>query len=336
MQTIDSLVRSVQIIAVVLTVILLLFAAAGFYFYKFHRNRNRVKEESIDYGNFRRADSIEYVKFDDVTENMVVADGKKRFIGGIVCSGCEFGDLEETEQLQVIRGYLSFINVLDTQSIQYWQMARDVNLDKMILDYKERLKKMQETQYLLTLDYEELKKESERLPDTEPERYEEYYHKLCQMQVQITSVGYQIQQLQVQADYLESVSGEKADPHLDQIYMFDWVYNALDFTQDLSEAEIYAKAERQLKNKISAYISALRHCGVKARPLSGVEILEQMRRYTHPISAAKYRVEDILQSAYDSIAVTNNSLREAEDRADMGMLQKIAEEFQTMETEGMG
>ena len=41
MQTIDSLVRSVQIIAVVLTVILLLFAAAGFYFYKFHRNRNR-------------------------------------------------------------------------------------------------------------------------------------------------------------------------------------------------------------------------------------------------------------------------------------------------------
>ena len=69
MQTIDSLVRSVQIIAVVLTVLLLLFAAAGFYFYKFHRNRNRVKEESIDYGNFRRADSIEYVKFDDVTEN---------------------------------------------------------------------------------------------------------------------------------------------------------------------------------------------------------------------------------------------------------------------------
>lgn len=333
MQTIDSLVRSVQIVAVVLIVLLLLFAAAGFYFYKFRRSR--VKEESADYSLFKRVDAIDYVKFDDVAENMVVADGKKRFIGGISCNGCEFGDLEEAEQLQVIRGYLSFINVLDTQNIQYWQMARDVNLDKMVLDYKEQLKKMQEKQYLVTLDYEELKKESELLPDTESERYEEYYHKLQQMQRQISSTGYQIQQLQVQAEYLESVSGEKADPHLDQIYLFDWVYNALDFTQDLSEADIYAKAERQLKNKTSAYVSALHHCGIKARPLSGVEILEQMRRYTHPISAAKYRVEDILQSAYDSIAVTSNSLRQAEERADMGMMQKIAAEFQAMEQEGV-
>ena len=105
----------------------------------------------------------------------------------------------------------------------------------------------------------------------------------------------------------------------------------MDFTQDLSEADIYAKAERQLCNKSSAYISALRNCGIKAQPLSGVEILEQMRRYTHPISAAKYRVEDILQSAYDSIAVTSNSLRQAEERADRGMLQKIAAEFEAME-----
>ena len=190
MQTIDSLVRSVQIIAVVLVALLLIFAAAGFYFYKFHRSR--VTEKNIDYSTFRRLDSIEYVKFDDVAENMVVADGKKRFIGGISCSGCEFRDLEDGEQLQVIRGYLSFINVLDTQSVQFWQMARDVNLDKMVSDYKEQLKRLQEKQYLLTLDYEELKKESEELSDTETERYEEYYHILRQMQREITSIGYQI------------------------------------------------------------------------------------------------------------------------------------------------
>ena len=328
MQTIDSLVRSVQIIAVVLVVLLLLLAAAGFYFYKFHRSR--VTEKDIDYSTFKRLDSIEYVKFDDVAEDMVIADGKKRFIGGISCSGCEFRDLEDGEQLQVIRGYLSFINVLDTQSIQFWQMARDVNLDKMVLDYREQLKKMQERQYLLTLDYEEMKAESERLPDGEAERYEEYYRTLRQLQKEITSIGYQVQQLRVQVEYLESVSGDKADPHLDQIYLFDWVYNELDFTQELSAADIYAKAERQLRNKTSAYISALHNCGIKARPLSGVEILEQMRRYTHPVSAAKFRVEDILQSAYDSIAVTRSSLRETEERADRGMLQKIAAEFEAM------
>lgn len=332
MQTIDTVVRSVQIIAVILFIVLALFGAAGFYFFRVHKSR--IKEKMIDYSTFKRLDALEYVKFDDVSEMMVAADGGKRFIGGILCGGCEFRDAEDEEQLQIIRGYLSFINVLDNQCVQFWQMARDVNLDKMVQDYREQAKKVQEQRYLMVLDYEELKRESEQIPETEGEKYEQYYQKLRQMQREITSIGYQAQQLQVQVQYLESISGEKADPHLDQMYLFDWTYNSFDFTQELTPSEIYAKAERQLQNKASAYISALRNAGVKARALSGVEILEQMRRYTHPVSAAKYRVEDILQSAYDSIAVTSGSLREMEEKADESMLRQMAAEFEIMEQEG--
>ena len=170
MQTIDTLVRSVQIIAVIIVVLLAIFGAVGFYFMKIHRSR--VQEKHLDYSQFRRLDSLEYVKFDDVGEYMVVADGKKRFIGAIACSGCEFRDAEDEERLQIIRGYLSFINVLDNQNIQFWQMARDVNLDKMVTDYKEQLTSLQERQYLMTLDYEEIKKESEQVPEGEEERYD--------------------------------------------------------------------------------------------------------------------------------------------------------------------
>ena len=332
MQTIDTVVRSVRIIAVMIFVILAVFGAAGFYFFRIHKSR--IKEKAVDYSSFKRLDALEYVKFDDVSEMMVVADGGKRFIGGILCGGCEFRDAEDEEQLQVIRGYLSFINVLDNQCVQFWQMARDVNLDKMVQDYRAQAKRIQEKRYLMVLDYEELKQESERIPETESEKYEQYYQQLRQLQREITSIGYQSEQLQVQVQYLESISGEKADPHLDQMYLFDWTYNSLDFTQELTPAEIYAKAERQLQNKASAYISALRNAGVKARALSGVEILEQMRRYTHPVSAAKYRVEDILQSAYDSIAVTSSSLREMEEKADENMLRQMAAEFEMMEHEG--
>lgn len=333
MQTIDTVVRSVRIIAVILFIVLALFGAAGFYFFRVHKSR--IKEKMVDYSTFKRLDALEYVKFDDVSEMMVVADGGKRFIGGILCGGCEFRDAEDEEQLQVIRGYLSFINVLDNQCVQFWQMARDVNLDKMVQDYREQAKKVQEQRYLMVLDYEELKRESEQVPETEGEKYEQYYQRLWQMQREITSIGYQVQQLQVQVQYLESISGEKADPHLDQMYLFDWTYNSFDFTQELTPAEIYAKAERQLQNKASTYISALRNAGVKARALSGVEVLEQMRRYTHPVSAAKYRVEDILQSAYDSIAVTSSSLREMEEKADESMLRQMAAEFEIMEQEGV-
>ena len=329
MQTIDTLVRSVQIIAGVLVVILLAAAGGGLYFFRFHRRR--VTEKEIDYKSFRRLDSTEYAKFDDVGEWMVIADGGKRFVGGISCGGCEMRDMEEGERLQVIRGYLSFLNVLDTRSIQFWQMARDVDMEKMIQDYRKKLEAHREKQYLLTLDYEELKKESEKVPDSEGERYEEYYDAMQLMQKEIASMGYQAEQLMAQIQYLESVSGEEADPHLEQAYLFEWTYNALDFTQQLSEAEIYDRAAKQIGNRASAYISALRNCGVKARMLSGVEIMGLMRRYTHPVSAAKHKAEDILQSAYDSIAVTSGSLRQAEEMADGDMLRRVAEEFASME-----
>lgn len=331
MQTIDTLVRSVQIIAVIIVVLLAIFGAVGFYFMKIHRSR--VQEKHLDYSQFRRLDSLEYVRFDDVGEYMVVADGKKRFIGAIACSGCEFRDEEDEERLQIIRGYLSFINVLDNQNIQFWQMARDVNLDKMVTDYKEQLTSLQERQYLMTLDYEEIKKESEQVPEGEEERYDLYYQKLRQMQREIMSLGYRVDQLKIQVQYLESVSGEKADPHLDQLYIYDWTYNAIDFTQELTESEIYSKAEKQLENRAAAYISSLRNAGVKARMLTGVEILEQMRRYTHPVSAAKYRADEILQSAYDSIAVTSSSLREMEETVSQNALREMAAEFAFMEEE---
>lgn len=320
-----------QIIAVIIVVLLAIFGAVGFYFMKIHRSR--VQEKHLDYSQFRRLDSLEYVRFDDVGEYMVVADGKKRFIGAIACSGCEFRDAEDEERLQIIRGYLSFINVLDNQNIQFWQMARDVNLDKMVTDYKEQLTSLQERQYLMTLDYEEIKKESEQVPEGEEERYDLYYQKLRQMQREIMSLGYRVDQLKIQVQYLESVSGEKADPHLDQLYIYDWTYNAIDFTQELTESEIYSKAEKQLENRAAAYISSLRNAGVKARMLTGVEILEQMRRYTHPVSAAKYRADEILQSAYDSIAVTSSSLREMEETVSQNALREMAAEFAFMEEE---
>ncbi len=331
MQTINTLVRSVQIIAVIIVVLLAIFGAVGFYFMKIHRSR--VQEKHLDYSQFKRLDSLEYVKFDDVGEHMVIADGKKRFIGAIACSGCEFRDAEDEERLQIIRGYLSFINVLDNQNIQFWQMARDVNLDKMVSDYKEQLTNLQERQYLMTLDYEELKKESEQVPEEEEEQYDIYYQKLRQMQREIMSLGYRVDQLKIQVQYLESVSGEKADPHLDQLYIYDWTYNSIDFTQELTESEIYSKAEKQLQNRAAAYISSLRNAGVKARMLTGVEILEQMRRYTHPVSAAKYRADEILQSAYDSIAVTSSSLREMEETVSQNALREMAAEFAFMEEE---
>lgn len=330
MQVIDTTIRSLQIITVVIVVLLAVFGLIGIYFVRFHRSK--VKEQELDYNRFNRKDTLEYIKIEDVEEYMVVTEGKKRFVGAVTCMGHDYYDAEADEQLSVIRGYLSFLNVVDTQPIQFWQMARDVNLDKLLEDYQDRLERLNEKCFLDSLDYEAVKKESET-DGMESDQYDRYYRKLKEMQREITAMGYQAEQLKAQISYMESISGPKADPHLEQLYIFDWVYNALEYTEPLSEIEIYARAEKQLKNRANAYVSALQNAGVKARMVSGAELLQHMRRYTHPVSAAKFQVEDIVQSAYDSIAVTSNSLREKEEEVNRNALSEMAQVFNNWEME---
>ena len=325
MQVISDLIQYIQTITVVVVILVVLFGLLGVYVLKVRKSK--VVEKNIDYSRFERADTLEYVKFDDVGEQMLATDGSSRFIAAIRCVGLDYRDMEAEEKLQTIRGYLTFFNVVDNQRIQFHQSARDVNLDDMVTDYQERMSKLSEKQFLLNLDYEETKAESNK-EDITLEEYDIYYEKLKGMQREIVSLGYQVEQLKAQIQYMEAISGDKADPYREELYVFDWSYHALEFSSsELDSAEIYAKAEKQLKMKANAYIAALRNAGVKAHMISGVELLEEIRRYTHPVSAAKYRVEDILESAYDSIAVTSDSLKELEKKVHKKALDEIAEEL---------
>ena len=327
MQIINDLVRNIQMIAAAVIIILLLFGGIGVYL--FRTRKTAAAEKEVDYSEFRRKDVMEYVKLDDVAEDMLVSDNGRRFIAAIKCQGFSFADAEVEEKLQTIRGYVTFFNVLDNNPIQYRQSARDVNLDGLIKDYQEQAARLQERRFSLNLDYTDTKEESEA-PDLLAEDYNIYYEKLKQMQRELISLGYQIDQLNAQIQYMTAISGENAEAKREEIYVFDWQYNAVDFSsQTLEEQEVYQRAEAQLKEKASAYITALRNCGVHAKRMTGVELLEEIRRYTHPVSAAEGTVEDIVQSAYDSICVSSDSLKELEEAANRKIVEKIVQEVRT-------
>ena len=326
MQMITDLVRNVQIIAAAVILILLFFAGLGIYMFKLRKRP--AAEKDCDYSSFNRKDVTAYIRIDDVTEDMLVSDGGKRFIAAIKCQGFSFADAEVEEKLQTIRGYITFFNVLDNDPIQFRQSARDVNLDDLIQDYQEQMAKMEEHRFSLNLDYTDVKAESEN-PELSAEDYSIYYDRLKQMQRELVSLGYQMEQLNAQVQYMQAISGENAEAKREEIYIFDWQYNAVDFSsQKLEDQEVYQRADAQLKAKANAYITALRNCGVHAKRMSGVELLEEIRRYTHPVSASKGTVEDIVQTAYDSLCVTSDSLRSLEEEFNQKIVEEIGEEFQ--------
>ena len=85
MQIVEKLVTNIQIVAVSVILILLVFGGIGIYIFRF---RKRVSvEKNVDYSNFNRKDVVEYIRIDDVTEDMLVSDGGKRFIAAVKCQG---------------------------------------------------------------------------------------------------------------------------------------------------------------------------------------------------------------------------------------------------------
>ena len=79
MQIINDLVRNIQMIAAAVIIILLLFGGIGVYL--FRTRKTAAAEKEVDYSEFRRKDVMEYVKLDDVGEDMLVSDNGRRFIG---------------------------------------------------------------------------------------------------------------------------------------------------------------------------------------------------------------------------------------------------------------
>lgn len=324
MQIITNLIESIQIIAIAVILILIVFALLGWYVLK--KRKKQVIEKKIDYTQFQRKDTLEYIKFEDVGEYMLVAENKKRFIGAIKCKGLDYTDLEIDAKLQTIRGYITFFNVVDNEPIQYRQSSRDVNLDGLIESYEECLVNLNEQRFLLNADYEEMRAASEN-EAVAPGDYDIYFENLKRMQREMVSLGYQAEQLGAQVQYMRSISGENAESRREEVYVFEWNYSEVDFSSNtLSEQEIHQKAEKQLKAKADAYISALHNAGVKAYRMNTLELLEEIRRYTHPISAAKSTVDDIVKMAYDSICVTSHSLRKMEEKVNEQVIKDIIQD----------
>ena len=81
MQVITDLVKNIQLIAVVIVLILLVFTGAGIYLLRI--KKKVVVEKNLDYSQFQRKEIMDYVPIGDVTEDMLVSDDGKRFIGGL-------------------------------------------------------------------------------------------------------------------------------------------------------------------------------------------------------------------------------------------------------------
>lgn len=309
--------KYVNIVIVVLCVVLF-FAAVLYIAAKLGKKSRKLKSENADYSKLNRRSTRDFVKIDDIRNNMIVTDNGKRFVGVIKCRGTDFYYAAPDEQAGIINSYREAFTNTVTEPITYRQYCKGVDLESSIERYNVAFEELSEKAKELEVSLKSIDRELSKGSLSKEEVM--YLHaeraKLCRKR---ESYEARLFHLTDQIEYLESFGGANTQPEQVETYEFDWTYNSNDFDVELTPEQIEIRAVQELNGKANSLIHVLSSCGVKAVRCTTMELIEMTRRYSCPVSADTIRIRDIENSNYFDDITASDSANE--------MVSKIREEI---------
>lgn len=292
-----------------LLIILALVIFIAFYFI----NKNNTKARAVNDEPttlLKREDSTSYVPIDEtIKDDMIVTDNGYRFIGMIRCSGFDFYTSNASEQAATMGGYLGFIKSIDNK-ITYRQFFRTVDMSHTIKMYKEAQDKIHSELFNATEDFKQVEAEFKKVKNTDIEKAEYLLDELERLKKKTESLAWREYHMRDQIAYIGRISGKNSEPEAIETYVYEWAYDAREFSNPLTKEEIYVKALVELEAKTRNMIVTLSKCNVKAYRLNTSEIIEICRAYYKPISAEQFKMADIENSSFYEDIITSDSMEE--------------------------
>lgn len=326
--TLHNMVKVVQLIAIIIAIVIVLVGLYAYWYLKV-RKKKKVTEETINYDTLERKDSIDFCKFDDIKDDMIITDGGTRFIGIIKARGFDYFQSRASEQNMTEGGYGMFINSI-TQPITFRQYTKAVDLDGVRENYKnaydrteQMLFNLNEDFNRLTSQYYDLKSEDKLTDEIEWELLSQCENLASKIEV----YDYRRLHLADNLNYIDQVS-KVTSPEKVQTYVYDWTYDPLMGVSDLTDAEIHKKAITELKRKGDAYIHALGNAGVRASRVRNDELVQMMRRHFHPLTANVFTAKDFEASNYYEEITSSSGLKESDYELAMqeGVLEQVQDQ----------
>ena len=276
------------------------------------------KIEQIDYSNFDRKDSMEYVKFDDILSEEdamktpgIISLGYNVFVAGIDIVGYNFASASAEARRNTMVNAINFSNVIE-EPIQMRQTVKAVDLSHNIEQHEDILNHLYSEYQQLTEECEHIVRTMDDYLDV-PDKYNVLQEKRKRLGRTIYYVSHSITETRLLLQYMHSMeSGTGADAQKINQIMFDYVFNPAEYTQELTQEEIYLKAFDALETKASSYINALSACGCTCRRLTGMELVGLMRKHMHPLSSEEISIEDLFDSSYNALFISSDSLIDLE------------------------
>lgn len=266
----------------------------------------RETEEKIDYSNFDRRDAKDFVKIDDIDYDMIYTEDNKRFIAALEVSGYNYWYAPPEEQAQTRRNYRALFRGMNPdEQLEIMYFPKKVDMGMVIDKYSKKEELYASQIYDKSVEFEELREKMNALykEDSEAPECQQMLDDLKQLQKELKSLSFKKDELAMQRYFLDASSGDKAEPEIVSYYVFDWEYKNIGNFTKLSDEEIVERAKEELAKKCTSLARTLGDCGVFARRLGVNELIDLLRRQTKPVTASRYRIAEIRNSAYMSAAV---------------------------------
>lgn len=280
----SGIVDVITVIGIVIVVLVLIGFGTFIYFYKFRKTKNDIKEENRDYSGLNRKDTKDYIKIDDIKDNMIIAGN--RYIAAITCLGNDFFDMSAEERLSIKNNYTAFIGSFK-ESVVYRQSTKAVDLLGHISQYEKKIEEVRAYGIKYSVDYEDLKIEAGKLKKAgDLESLEIVLSAMERLEGQIKVYNDRLERLEEQLRFIKICSNGVYAADSEELYVFSWEYHGgmEGFLHEPTPEEIYNKAKSELNSKANAYISALSNARVVARRCTTKELELVAYRYFHPIS----------------------------------------------------
>lgn len=299
---------------VIIVIVILLAILALIYFRSKNAKPKKEKNISVDDGTevgaakekkaktFAVESVMDFMEFDKVEDNMIVAKNGAKYIMVVECQGINYDLMSEIEKNAVEEGFVQFLNTI-RYPIQIYVQTRTINLENSIQTYKDRVKQIEDNFQRQEQRYREMRSSGRYTK----EQLDSAYYELTK-QRNLTEYG---------KDIIFSTERMSLNKNvLNQKYYIIVPYYPEELGQnDFDKQEIQNLAFSELYTRAQSVIRTLAACDVNGKILTSNELVDLLYVAYNRDEQEVYGLDKALRAGYDELYSTAPDILDKKIRA---------------------
>ena len=241
--------------------------------------------------SYNKQPIFSFMKFDKIQDDMIVRQNGTKFIMVIECQGINYDLMSGIEKTSVEQGFIQFLNTL-RHPIQIYTQTRTVNLGGNIVNFKDRLKEIENRLVAKQLDYN-AKMNSD-----------EY------SQAEVNKARMEVVRERNLYEYGRDIINNTERMNLNKNILRRHYYIVISYVpeeinnQSYGKDEIRDRAFNELYTKCQSAIASLSVCGINGKILNSNELAELLYMAYNRDDADIYQLDKALDARYDELYIT--------------------------------